>query len=126
MFIQDYIMRLITQMIRALLDLLFDIETDSPTADLIEDYNARNHLITLTDMIDNGEINDAENKLYEALSYDDMQDLKLGLLFYSHLNEKDDAFLSAHNYGRDEIELGVRTLAEKYNVSDVLALFNQN
>lgn len=122
MFEQDYIMRIIKSMIAALLKLLFDIDTDSPTAELIEDYDARNNLITLTDMIDDGNINHAENELYRLLSEDTL-DLKAGILFYSHLNDKDDDFLEQHDFSRDEVELGIRALASKYEVSDILSMF---
>lgn len=122
MFEQDYIMRIIKSMIAALLKLLFDIDTDSPAAELIEDYDARNNLITLTDMIDDGNINHAENELYRLLSEDTL-DLKAGILFYSHLNDKDDDFLEQHNYTREEIELGIRLLADKYGCADILTMF---
>ncbi len=123
MFEQDYIMRMIKEMVRALLKLLFDIDTDTPSAELIEDYNARNNLIILTDMIDDGDINNAENKLYESISDSNMLDLKVGILFYSYLNDKDDEFLQKNNFSRDEVEMGIRTLASKYDVSDISNLF---
>ena len=37
MFEQDYVMRLIKEMVRAILKLLFNIDTDSPSAELLED-----------------------------------------------------------------------------------------
>lgn len=123
MFEQDYIMRMIKEMVRALLKLLFDINTDTPSAELIEDYNARSNLIILTDMIDDGDINNAENKLYESISDSNMLDLKVGILFYSYLNDKDDEFLQMNNFSRDEVEMGIRTLASKYDVSDISNLF---
>lgn len=123
MFEQDYIMRMIKEMVRALLKLLFDINTDTPSAELIEDYNARSNLIILTDMIDDGDINNAENKLYESISDSNMLDLKVGILFYSYLNDKDDEFLQKNNFSRDEVEMGIRTLASKYDVSDISNLF---
>ncbi|MDE6768040.1 MAG: hypothetical protein K2J35_07570 [Eubacterium sp.] len=122
MFEQDYIMRIIKSMIGALLKLLFDIDTDSPTAELIEDYDARNNLIILTDMIDDGDINHAENELHRLLS-ENMLDLKAGILFYSYLNDKEDEFLEQHDFSRDEVELGIRALASKYEIDDILGLF---
>lgn len=43
MFEQDYIMRMIKDMIRALLKMLFDIDTDTPSADLIENRSAKKY-----------------------------------------------------------------------------------
>jgi hypothetical protein len=34
---EDYVMRLIKEMVRAVLKLLFNIDTDSPTSELLED-----------------------------------------------------------------------------------------
>lgn len=123
MFEQDYVMRMIKEMIRALLKLLFDIDSDTPSAELIQDDNAKNQLITLTDMIDAGNINMAENELYRTISDNNMLDLKVGILFYSYLNNKDDEFLQKNHFSRDEVEMGIRNLAAKFKVSDISNLF---
>lgn len=65
MFEQDYVMRLIKEMVRAILKLLFNIDTDSPSAELLEDVKEQQTLDELLDMVDNGFINEAENKIYE-------------------------------------------------------------
>ena len=123
MFEQDYVMRMIKEMIRALLKLLFDIDSDTPSAELIQDDNAKNQLITLTDMIDAGNINMAENELYRTISDNNMLDLKVGILFYSYLNNKDVEFLQQNHFSRDEVEMGIRNLAAKFKVSDISNLF---
>lgn len=123
MFEQDYVMRMIKEMIRALLKLLFDIDSDTPSAELIQDDTAKNQLITLTDMIDAGNINMAENELYRTISDNNMLDLKVGILFYSYLNNKDDEFLQQNHFSRDEVEMGIRNLAAKFKVSDISNLF---
>lgn len=123
MFEQDYIMRMIKDMIRALLKMLFDIDTDSPSADLLENSDAKNRLISITEMIDRGDISNAENEIRKITSDDDMLNFKTALLFYSYLNDKDDDFLNMHNYSRDEIETGIRDLAKKYGVRYISNLF---
>ena len=57
MFEQDYVMRLIKEMVRAILKLLFNIDTDSPSAELLEDVKEQQTLDELLDMVDNGFIN---------------------------------------------------------------------
>lgn len=47
MFEQDYVMRLIKEMVRAILKLLFNIDTDSPSAELLEDAKEQQTLITI-------------------------------------------------------------------------------
>lgn len=44
MFEQDYIVRLIREMIRAILKLVFHIDTDNPVEDLLEDRESQKTL----------------------------------------------------------------------------------
>ena len=63
MFEQDYVMKLIKEMVRAILKLLFNIDTESPTVELLENKEEQETLENLLDMVDAGEINEAENRL---------------------------------------------------------------
>lgn len=67
MFEQDYIMRIIKEMVRAMLKLLFNIDTESPAAELLEDEEEKATLESLLDMIDDGDINEAENIIFEIV-----------------------------------------------------------
>lgn len=123
MFEQDYIMRLIKEMVRALLKLLFNIDTKSPTAELLEEKEAKETLDQLLDMVDDGEINQAENELYELLSQESMTNLEIALLFYSYLNDKEEGFLKEHDYSREEIKMGIKMLASRYGLNNIAELF---
>ena len=123
MFEQDYIMRLIKEMVRAVLKLLFRMEAESPNALLIEDAEKRCALETLLDMVEEGKINAAENQLYEMLLDGDMDSLEMALLFYSYLNEKSDDFLMEHNFNREEIKLGIEGLMSRYGLSGMAEAF---
>ncbi len=68
MFEQDYIVRLIKEMIRAILKLLFQIDINNPVEDLLEDRESQDTLEKLLDMVDNGNINEAENQVYPGFS----------------------------------------------------------
>ena len=125
MFEQDYVMRLIKEMVRAILKLLFNIDTDSPSAELLEDAKEQQTLDELLDMVDNGFINEAENKIYEITEEGKKTDLELALLFYSYLNDKSDEFLEAHNYGRDEIKAGLKDITVRYGVDGFAEMFLQ-
>lgn len=87
MFEQDYVMRLIKEMVRAILKLLFNIDTELPTVELLENKEEKETLKNLFDMIDDGKINEAENRLYDLTSDTDMNSLEIALLFYSYLND---------------------------------------
>ncbi|MDE6748531.1 MAG: hypothetical protein K2K21_05625, partial [Lachnospiraceae bacterium] len=92
MFEQDYIMRLIKEIIRVLLKMLFHIDTDAPTAEVLSETEQRETLDNLLDAVDHGKISEAENKVCELTSDGDMDNLEVALLFYSYLNDKTDDF----------------------------------
>lgn len=119
MFEQDYIIRLIKEMIRAILKLLFNIDTEN----LLEDKENQNTLDKLLDMVDNGDINGAENQIYDMTSDRNMANLEIALLFYSYLNDKDDEFLQKHDFCRDEIKSGVKELASRYGLTGMAEVF---
>ena len=125
MFEQDYVMRLIKEMVRAILKLLFNIDTDSPSAELLEDAKEQQTLDELFDMVDNGFINEAENKIYEITEEGKKTDLEMALLFYSYLNNKSDEFLEAHNYSRDESKAGLKDITVRYGVDGFAEMFLQ-
>ena len=123
MFEQDYIMRLIKEMVRTLLKLLFHIDTDSPSAELLKDREDKQTLETLLAMIDEGRIDDAENQIYDITADGDKRNLEIAVLFYSYLNDKSDDFLEAHNFSRDEIKSGLQDIISRYGLDGFTEMF---
>lgn len=123
MFERDYIIRLIKEMIRTILKLLFNIDTENSTENLLEDKENQNTLDKLLDMVDNGDINGTENQIYDMTSDRNMANLEIALLFYSYLNDKDDEFLQKHDFCRDEIKSGVKELASRYGLTGMAEVF---
>lgn len=123
MFEEDYIMRLIREMVRTLLKLLFQIETQSPTAQLLENDEDKETLEELLLLVKEGKINEAENSLYDLTETKDMQALKIGLLFYSYLNDLGDDFLEDHGFSRTEVKAGLHDLTVKYGLESMTELF---
>ena len=119
----DYILRQIREMVRAVMKMLFQVNASELTPEVIEDTDARQILTNLNDLVDNGRIDDAENQLYEMTCEGDRQNLEIGLLFYYHLNSKDDEFLEANNFGREEIMTGIQNLADRYNLNGIAEAF---
>lgn len=116
MFEQDYIMRLIKEMVRAILKLLFNIDTDSPSTDLLKETEDKAMLESLMNMIDDGRIDEAENKIYEITEERDKKNLEIAILFYSYLNDKSDAFLEEHNFNREEVRHGLKDVLSGYGI----------
>ncbi|MDD3218280.1 MAG: DUF6483 family protein [Lachnospiraceae bacterium] len=123
MFENDYIMRLITEMVRALLRLLFHTDIDSLAIEIVKDNEVKSTVTDLLDLLDDGQINEAENKLSDILDADNQETLKAALLFYSHLNEKSNDFLESHNYSREEIKMGLTDTAELFGVGSIADVF---
>lgn len=119
----DYILRQIREMVRAVMKMLFQVNASELTPEVIEDTDARQILTNLNDLVDNGRIDDAENQLYEMTCKGDRQNLEIGLLFYYHLNSKDDEFLETNNFSREEIMTGIQDLADRYNLSGIAEAF---
>ena len=123
MFEQDYVMRLIKEMVRAILKLLFNIDTESPSIELLENKEEKGTLENLIDMVDAGEINEAENRLYDLISATDMNSMEVAILFYSYLNDKTDDFLEANDFSRDEIKLGMENVADNFGLNSIAKMF---
>jgi hypothetical protein len=124
-FEQDYVMRLIKEMVRAMLKLLFNIDTDSPTSELLEDSEEKTTLDTLLHMVDDGKVNEAENEIYEMIENLDQNYLEVALLFYSYLNAKSDEFLEDNNFSRDEVKDGLETIVSRYGLNSIASMFLQ-
>lgn len=123
MFEQDYVMRLIKEMVRAILKLLFNIDAESPSAELLENKEEKETLENLLDMVDAGKINEAENRLYDLINDVDMGSLEIALLFYSHLNDKTDEFLEENDFCREEIKLGMENVVDAFGLGSIAKIF---
>lgn len=120
MFEQDYIMRMIRELIRGVLKIVFHIDTDDPTVELIKNERKQQTTEELLKMTDDGRINEAENRLFCLIEDGNAEDMKMALVFYAHLNEKDDEFLEEHDFGRDEIRAGLKDATEKTGISGIV------
>ncbi len=111
---QDYIMRLIHEVVRTVLKLLFHIDMDKKEELLLNEKETEEKYNELLYLIDKGEINEAENKLLDELNPADIQNYKIALMFYLYLNEKDIDFLEEYNFSRGEITDGLKYVSEIY------------
>ena len=104
-FEKDYIMRLIHGIARTLARLLFGEELGHGELVSAMEISCRENNDYLRQMVDNGQINTAEEKLFVA--WDNRQKAALVIAFYDHVNSKDDDFLKATDFSRDEIISGL-------------------
>ena len=105
---KDYIMRLIHGIAQMLAYLFFGkTEADLPA---VMSEECRENCDYLRRMVDSGQINAAENQLFELIDASGWEPAALGtmiLLFYDYVNSKDDAFLEAASFSREEIITGM-------------------
>lgn len=108
---KDYIMRLIHGIARVLMKLLYGYETeDGDGAIVLKEQEARENNDYLVGMIDAGQVNEAEEKLFdllESVGWERREKASLAIAFYDRLNSKDDAFLEAADFSREEIIRGL-------------------
>ena len=119
---RDYIMRLVHELIRTLIRLIFGIDIDQyrenkVPAEIKERYRK------LRKMTEEGQINEAENLLSDWIDPGDRQQFLLALLFYEELNQKEDAFLAEYGYSRQEIRDGVVSAAGLYGYGSMAETF---
>ena len=121
---QDWLMRQIEVIGRTLAKIIFN--KDSPEYVIIDEQQP-----TETDMvynelcklIDAGKINEAENLLFDKIE-EELEDnpedkfyLEVAIDFYTRLNDLSNKELEACGFERDEIDDGIREVAEMYRIS---------
>ena len=111
---KDYIMRMIKEVARVLFSLMLgkkyvqvELEDENKyevSGKKLGDYKA---------MVDQGEINEAENLLLDEINYDNNEEVAAALLFYQYVSQKGQEFLKQHNYSEEEVLEGMQQLATK-------------
>lgn len=120
---KDYIMRMIKEMVRVLFSLMFGKKYVSVELEKENKYEVSGkNLKDFLDMIDFGEINEAENILLDSIDYTDRNEVMAAVLFYHYLSEKDSEFLKNNNYTKEEVMSGFKQLLMQSGYTDLLCL----
>ena len=108
---KDYIMRMIKEMVRVLFSLVFGKKYVSVELEKENKYEVSGKkLKSFLDMIDLGQINEAENILLDNINYTNKEEVMAAALFYQYLSEKDNEFLENNNYTKEEVLSGFKQL----------------
>lgn len=78
------------------------------------------------DMIDSGEINEAENILLDSIDYTNRNEVMAAAFFYQYLSEKDSEFLKNNNYTKEEVLSGFKQLLMQSGYDELLYLVKDN
>lgn len=120
---KDYVMRMIKEMARVIFSLAFDKTYVSVEMEKANKYRVSGKALNdLWEMIDAGQINEAENLLLEKIDYADKEEVMGAALFYLYLSEKEDSFLEAHQYSKEEVLFGFKQLFERSGYQEILSL----
>ncbi|GLB28527.1 hypothetical protein LAD12857_04500 [Lacrimispora amygdalina] len=114
MLTDDYATRINNGMVSTLLKLIFNIELGKNDDRAFKSRDMEEKFEELKKLIEDGSINEAENTLLDELDSDDMEYLKLALMFYYTLNDKDGEFLENHDFSKSEISDGLRYVSGIY------------
>lgn len=118
---KDYIMRMIKEMVSVLFSILLGKQYVSVDEERKNGYEVSGtDLNDLLDMIDNGQINEAENLMLDGIDYSDKKELAAALLFYQYLSEKKKDFLWDHDYSDEEILDGAKQVLQKAGYGDIV------
>ena len=120
---KDDIMRMIKEMVRVLFSLMFGKKYVSVELEKENKYEVSGkNLKDFLDMIDSGQINEAENILLDSIDYTDRNEVMAAALFYQYLSEKDREFLKNNNYTKEEVMSGFKQLLMQSGYTDLLCL----
>lgn len=118
----DYVMRIIHEMVRTLLKLLFHIDEVKEEEVVFENKDSDDLYRRLRLMAKDGKINEAENLLCEHLDVREdpkLENLKVALFFYDDLNGRSNEYLEKCGYSREEIREGIRSVMIRYGYGEL-------
>ncbi len=124
---KDYIMRMIKEMVRILFSLIYGKKYVSVELEKENKYEVSGkNLKSFLDMIDSGQINEAENILLDNIDYANNDEVMAAALFYQYLSEKDSEFLINNNYTKEEVLSGFNQLLVQSGYNNLLYIIKDD
>lgn len=118
---KDYILRMIKDLTKSIAHLILgktEIEYELPSE---SEYSKVDYLyVKLIELVNLGQINEAEDLLFDEINPSDMRQFEMAMSFYLYLNDFGDDYLEKNNYSRDEITEGIRSICKEYGVSSMV------
>ncbi|MDE5936341.1 MAG: hypothetical protein K2G83_02935, partial [Ruminococcus sp.] len=111
---------------KVLVKVLFNIDSETISSSLIQNRETKETADDLLRKTDSGNISEAEKELSELIKNRTMDNLLVGFVFYSYLNEKDDDYLEINDFSRDEVEKGINHLLSEYGLETMADIFFYN
>ena len=112
---KDYFMRQVQMAARMLALTLFQKEqTEYRLPEGQPQSEADRLYLQMRERVDRGEVNEAENLLFEKTDWRDLRFLEVALDFYDRLNGWSEEELAACGYSHEEVEEGLREVAGRF------------
>ena len=124
---KDYIMRMIKEMVRILFSLIYGKKYVSVELEKENKYEVSGkNLKSFLDVIDSGQINEAENILLDNIDYANNDEVMAAALFYQYLSEKNSEFLINNNYTKEEVLSGFKQLLVQSGYNNLLYMIKDD
>ena len=123
---KDYIMRIIKEFVSVLISLILGKKYVAVEPEIQNKYEVSGKkLQDFFVMIDRGEIDAAEDQLLEKIDYENKEEVAAAVFFYRYLSEKEESFLTDHDFSKEEVLDGLRRIARKAGYTEALELIQQ-
>ena len=118
---KDYILRMIKDLTKSIAHLILGKSEIEYELTKESEYSRVDTLyVKLIELVNMGQINEAEDLLFDEINPSDMRQFEMAMSFYLYLNDFGDDYLEKNNYSRDEITEGIRSICKEYGVSSMV------
>jgi len=117
-FQEDWLMRQIKMTVMAIAQIVFG--KAEALYEIVDEARINDTDLLHKDLLallDDLKINEAENLLFEKIDMNDLIYLLVAIDFYNRLNSLEDEALEKGDYSRGEIERGMATIKEIYEIA---------
>lgn len=119
----DYIMRIIHDMIRFLIKVVSGKDTDIEEVLKQQMETESSDFALLIGLVKQGRIVEAQNRLSDLIQWDREKNFSTALLFYEYLNSLDDETLLAGGFSREKIADSLRSVMNIYGYGQIAGIF---
>lgn len=118
---KDFILRMIKDLTKSIAYLVLGKnDLDFKLPETMEYSRVDDLYVRLLELVNSGNINDAEDLLFDEINPSDMRQFEMALSFYLYLNDFGDDYLEGNDYSRDEIKEGLMSICKEYGVSTLV------
>jgi hypothetical protein len=117
---KDYVMRMIKEAARVMFSVLLGKKYTQVELEQEGKFEVSGRGVdSYKELIDRGEINEAENLLLDELDYTSQEEVAAAVLIYQYMGEKGEEFLRMHQYSQEVLD-GLEQLGKKAGYEGVV------